>query len=206
MGFGLIFMGWATLLFFKVLPIGIVGCILMLKGLEKLEGYGKSFAMAKNACIAFLAYFVIYGLLWTANITGIFDYTAYKVILYGDEIVYYIVLCVYSLFLYRALEDISKQTGFDKGMLRAKRASSLVIVFVLFSLVRFALIPFGYEMYLRFPLIVFELLWMLYTCMYLYSCYMMIATDEIIEEENRKMREYDEKYSYRTLKKNKKTK
>lgn len=206
MGFGLIFMGWATLLFFKVLPIGIIGCILMLKGLEKLEVYGKSFTKAKYACIAFLAYFVLFGILWTLNLTGIFDYTAYKPLLYVDEIVYYLILCIYSIFLYRALEDISAQVCFDKGKLRAKRASSLVIVFVLFSALRFALIPFGYEKYLRLPLVLFELLWMLYTCMYLYSCYMMIATDEIIEEENRKMREYDEKYSYRTLKKNKKTK
>jgi len=50
-------------------------------------------------------------------------------------------------------------------------------------------------MYLRLPMLIYEMLWLVYSAVYIYSCYMMIATQEIIDDENRKMREYDKKYS-----------
>ena len=198
MGFGLIFLGWSTLLFLKVAPLGIIGCILMQKGLEKLSGYNKYFAMAKSLCDGFLLYFVLYGVLWTLDFTNIYRFN--DITSYIDQVLYYSILSVFSFYLYKGLGEISKLVGFDKGIVREKRAISIVFVFTAFTALKLILVPTGCAGYLELPLLVFELTWLLYSAMYIYSCYMMIATQEIIDDENRKMKEYDEKYSFRTKK------
>ncbi len=205
MGFGLIFLGWSTLFFFKTLPpVNIIGCLLMLKGLDKLEGYGENFKKAKAADIAFLAYFVLYSVLWLLGLVGIFDYSKFFSLVYADQIIYRTILVLFSVFLYRALGDISRQVGFEKGIKREKSCTSLVVVFVLFLAIQLicSFIGIGqYEAYLNLALAVFELLWLFSSAVYIYSCYMMIATQEIIDDENKKMLEYDRKYSFRTPKK-----
>ena len=204
MGFGLIFLGWSTFLFFKLIPpLRIVGCLLMLKGLYKLSDYGENFRRARNACAVFLGYFIAFNILWLLSILGIFDYTKIHTLVYFDEIIYRTILIVFSVYLYRALGDISKEVGFDKGIKRAKNCTSLIIVFLIFLAAQIVLSVMGagkIEAYLHASLIIFETVWLFYSAMYIYSCYMMIATQEIIDDENKKMREYDEKYSFRTLK------
>lgn len=201
MGFGLLFCGWVTLLCFKVLPVGIIGCILMLKGICTLEEYEQAFKKTKYACIAFLVYFTCFGIMWVLDLSGVYGFMGNSLFVYTDELIYYLVLTVYSLLLYRALGNISEQTGFDKGITRAKRAMSLVVVFVVFTALRMIFSGFTFEGYLRLALFFFEIVWLVYTAVYLYSCYMMIATEEIIQQEQKKMREYDAKYSFRTPKK-----
>lgn len=202
MGFGLIFLGWSTLFFFKTLPpINIIGCLLMLKGFDKLSDYGDNFRKAKNASVAFLAYFILYNVLWLLSLTNIFDYSKTFSLVYADQIAYRTILVILSVFLYRALGDISREVGFEKG---EKSCTSFVIVFVIFLAVQLVCSFVGigkYEAYLNLALVIFELVWLLQSAVYIYSCYMMIATQDIIDEENKKMREYDEKYSFRKLKK-----
>lgn len=202
MGFGLIFLGWSTLLFLKVAPLGIIGCILMQKGLEKLSGYNKHFKTAKNICDGFLVYFVLYGVLWVLDFAKLYAFN--DITRYIDSTLYYCILVVFSLYLFKGLGEISRLVGYDKGIRREKSAVSTVLVFAAFKAAEYLLVPFGHSGYLQLPLFVFELLYLLYGAMYIYSCYMMIATQEIIDEENRKMREYDEKYSFRTKKSKKK--
>ncbi|MBR2021787.1 MAG: hypothetical protein IJ939_05060 [Clostridia bacterium] len=176
----------------------------MLKGLDRLSGYGGNFRKAKNACVAFLAYYIIYTIMWILNILKIFDYGKIFSLVYADQILYRTILVVFSVFLYRALGDISRQVGFEKGIKREKSCTSLVIVFVIFLAIQLLLsfISIGkYEAYLNLALVIFELLWLISSAVYIYSCYMMIATQDIIDEENKKMREYDRKYSFRNLKK-----
>lgn len=204
MGFGLIFLGWSTLLFFKILPpVNILGCLLMLKGLEKLSGYNKDFERAKNADAVLLAYYIFYCVMWILDIFGIYDFAKNTNLLYLDAIVYRTVLILFSVFLYRALGNISREVEFDKGIKRERNCTSLVIVFVIFLGIQLA-VSFAnigkYESYLNLSLVVFEVIWLIYSAAYIYSCYMMIATQQIIDDENRKMREYDEKYSFRTQK------
>ncbi len=205
MGFGLIFSGWSTLFFFKLIPpVNIIGCLLMMRGLDRLSGYGDNFKKAKNSSIAFLAYFVIYCVLWLLGILGIFDYTKVFALVYADQIIYRTILVLLSVFLYRALGDISREVGFEKGIKREKSCTSLVIVFVIFLASQLVLSFIGigkYEAYLNLALSAFELIWLISSAVYIYSCYMMIATQEIIDEENKKMKEYDMKYSFRTPKK-----
>ena len=205
MGFGLIFAGWTTLFFFKTLPpVNILGCLLMLKGLDKLSDYGNNFRRAKNACVVFLAYFICYTILWILSLTSIFDYSKVFALVYGDQILYRTTIVILSVYLYRALGDISREVGFEKGVKRERSCTSLVIVFVVFLAIQlfcsFASIG-KYEAYLNLALVIFELLWLISSAVYIYSCYMMIATQDIIDEENKKMREYDRKYSFRNLKK-----
>ncbi len=201
MGFGLIFSGWSTLLFFKVIPIGVIGCLLMLKGLLMLEGYNKYFVYAKRACYVLSVCFVVYTVFWILDFVNILPFG--DVFTTIDGIVYCSSFCVFSYFLYKALGDISRLVGFDKGIKREQRATSLLIVFVLFTLIKLVLTPFELSKYLSYPLIALEIILLLYTCIYLYSCYMMIATQEIIDYENKKIREYDEKHYFRTKKNNK---
>lgn len=205
MGFGLIFSGWSTLFFFKTLPpVNIIGCLLMIKGLDKLSDYSDNFKRAKNAGVAFLAYFIIYTILWILRLVKIFDYGKIFSVVYADQILYRTIFVIFSVFLYRALGDISREVGFEKGIKREKSCTSLVIVFVIFLAIQLlcSVISIGkYEAYLNLALAVFELLWLISSAVYIYSCYMMIATQDIIDEENKKMREYDEKYSFRKLKK-----
>ena len=176
----------------------------MHKGLEKLSGYNGYFAKAKTYCEAFLVYFVFFGVLWILDFAGIYPFN--DITTYLDDVLYRCILVVFSYFLFKGLGEISRQVQFEKGVRREKTAISIMIVYVVFTLIKYILIPLGYAGYLQLSLFVFELLWLLYSGMYIYSCYMMIATQEIIDEENRKMREYDEKYSFRTpkAKKNKK--
>ena len=205
MGFGLIFLGWSTLFFFKTLPpVNIIGALLMMRGLEKLSGYGENFRKARNASAAFLAYFICYSILWLFSIFNIFDYSKIFSLVYIDTVIYRTILVILSVYLYRALGAISKEVGFEKGIRREKSCTSLVIVFVIFLAIQLAASFIGmgkYEAYLNLALAAFELIWLICSAIYIYSCYMMIATQEIIDDENRKMREYDQKYSFRTLKK-----
>lgn len=200
MGFGLIFLGILMLLSMRVVPAGILGGLLMLSGLSKLTTYGESFRKARNACVCLVVYFLIFGTLWTLNITDVFVWTKYMAALIADEVIYYCVLTVFFVLLFKALGDISKQVGFEKGIIKEKRAISMTIVFAIFTAIKIILSPFGFGAYLELPVTVFELIWLVYSAIYAYSCYMMIATEEIIDKENRKMREFDEKNNYRMLK------
>lgn len=200
MGFGLIFLGFLMLFGMRVIPSGILGGLLMLSGLVKLMPYGDSFKRARNACVCLLAYFILFGTVWTLSIMGIIDLASFEKALIAEETVYYSVLIVFCILLFKALGDISKQTCFEKGIVREKRAVSLTIVFACFTAVRLIASLFGFGMYFKLPLTVFELLWLIYGAVYIYSCYMMIATEEIIDKENKKMREFDEKHADRMLK------
>ena len=172
----------------------------MLCGLTKLTSYSKNFIKAKNLCIVFLVYFTVFGVLWSLYMTNIFDFTKNTFILGADDFIYYCIFVSFTCVLSRALGDISAQVGFEKGIAREKRSVSLAIVFGIFTLLRFSLSPFGFDVYLRGPLVLFELFCLVYTAVYLYSCYMMIATQEIIDNENKKMREYRERNSLHTQK------
>ena len=207
MGFGLIFLGWSTLLFLKTLPpANIIGCLLMMKGLGKLEAYGTSFTKAKNACAVLMSYFVLYNIAWLLDMFKIFKVFELPNSMIIDSVIYYACLFTFAILLYKALGDISRQVGFEKGIRREKSSISFVIVFLVFVVVQVVLsyINTEYAAYLKLTLFIFELLWLIYSGVYIYSCYMMIATQEIMDEEDRKMREYDEKYSFRTPKNRKK--
>ena len=203
MGFGLLFLGWTTLLGLRIIPpLDIIGCLLMLKGLTKLEGYG--FGKALRSCAALLGYHILYSVLWILDLTDIFNAFSYSAISYADAVLYPAVLITYALLLYKALGGISEEVGFEKGMKREKSCTSLALVLAFFLAAQFV-VPFigtiqRYSGYLSFTVTLFEYVWIIVSGIYIYSCYMMIATQEIIDEEDKKIREYDQKNAYKKLK------
>ncbi len=201
MGFGLIFLGWIPLVFFRILPVGIIGCFVMSRGLSKLEGYSPCFKKALYACYVFLGYSLVYGVLWALEFAGIWDYTSYDVLQFADSLAYLLITAVFSYFLYKALGSISKQVGFDKGVRRERTSIVLLCINMGVMMCNIIFSPMGVDKYTALPVFIMELFRFLYTSVYIYSCYMMIATQEIIDEENKKMREYDEKHSFLNKKK-----
>ena len=203
MGFGLLFLGWTTLLGLRMIPpLNIIGCLVMLKGLTKLETYG--FQKAKISCTALLGYHVLYTVLWLLDLTNLFNVFSFSVAVYADALLYPAFLITYALFLYKALGGISKQVEFEKGIKREKSCTSLAIVLAFFLIVQFVF-PFikplqAYSVYLTFAVTLFQYVWIIFSGIYIYSCYMMIATQEIIDDENKKIREYDQKNAFKKLK------
>ena len=64
MGFGLVFIGYATLLFFKIIPIEIIGFFIIYLGLDKLQASEPSFKYAKYASVYMFFESALSSLLW----------------------------------------------------------------------------------------------------------------------------------------------
>ena len=196
MGFGLIFAGYITLLFFKIMPPAMaVGAYLMYKGLKKLVPYGKKFLYASNTAAFLLGYYVLYIGIWIARFAG-FGEGIVSSKLFGlcDDVIYYGILLVFHIFLYGALLGISRECGYDKGIKRAYMSKMLMALFYVFTIINIALSLLDVASYIPFASFICQLSWIFYTSLYIYGCYMRIATDEIIEKEERKIAEYDRKY------------
>ena len=196
MGFGLVFAGYITLLFFKIMPPAMaVGAYLMYKGLKKLEPYGKNFLYSANAAAALLGYYVLYIGVWIMRFAGIGKgIVSSKLFGFCDDVIYYGILLVFHIFLCCALLGISRECGYDKGIKRAYMSRMLMAMFYVFTVINIILSAFDVVSYIPFASFICEMAWILYTSLYIYGCYMRIATDEIIEKEERKIAEYDRKY------------
>ncbi len=195
MGFGIIFLGYVTLLFFKIVPVELIGTYLMYRGLSKLSVYGENFVKARNTSAVFFLYFTVYTLLWTGNTFGFTDIMQTKTFALVDSLLYYGIFCVFQLQLCTSLWGICRETEYEKGIKKARTCITATFVFAVASFVRIVLSFFQLSGYMAIAMLFYELVLLVLTASYIYSCYMMIATQEIIDEENKKMREYDEKYS-----------
>lgn len=207
MGFGLIFTGYLTLAFLRAMPIGTFGCAMMILGLSKLEGYDQKVKKAKNCTVLFLLYFIVFGILWCVSTFGgknIFDS---KIALFCDSLIYYTLFCAFNIKLITALKVMCDMTGFEKGIKKSKTSLVMTLTFGIFAFLRLVLSLFDIGNQLLLPLMIFEFVLVIYTALFVYSCYMMIATQEIIDEEERKLSEYDKNHamSFRTKKQTKKS-
>ena len=203
MGFGLLFLGYVTLLFFKIVPVGVLGAYLMHRALSKLSPYGENFVKAKNISRVMFVYFALYTVLWVLNTFGFSGIFSSYVFVICDMLLYYGIFCTFNICLCKALSDISRQTGYEKGERKAKVCITASYVFAVGVIIRGFLYFFSASGYVAFTLAVYEFVLLVMTTAFIYCCYMMIATDEIIDEENKKIREYDEKYSMLKRKKGK---
>ena len=196
MGFGLLFAGYITLLFFKIMPPAMaVGAYLMYKGLKKLEIYGKNFLYAANSAALLLAYYILYIGVWIMRFAGIGKgVVSGKIFGFCDDIVYYGILLVFHIFLYCSLLEISRECGYDKGIKRAYMSRMLMAMFYIFTVINIAFSSFNIVSYIPFASYICQLAWIVYTALFIYGCYMRIATDEIIQDEEKKIAEYDRKY------------
>lgn len=208
MGFGLIFTGYLSLIFLKAMPIiEIIGCILVILGLSKLEEYDEKIAKAKKFTFLLLTYFIVFGVMWCVSTFGGKNLFDLKIVIFCDSIVYYTLFCIFNIRLIDALKVMCDMTGFEKGTKKSKTSLVMTLTFAFFAFLTLALSLFGKDGILQAPLMMLEFAVVIYTALFVYSCYMMIATQEIIDEEERKLAEYDKNHamSFKTKKQTKKS-
>ncbi len=194
MGFGLLFSGILTLLGFKIFPVGLLGTALMFSGTSKLCSHAPYFKKAKIASGIFFIYFAVFSAVWTCNICGLLDgfgKTGVKWLWAADELIYSAVLFAFSYTLIKAFREICSQVGYEKGVNKYRLCSALLNVFGIGAVLRFALNFTTLGNAMRAPLVLLELVLIISLALWSYCCYMMIATQEIIDDEKAKIAKYD---------------
>lgn len=193
MGFGIIFLGYLSLLFFKAIPIELIGFYAIYAGLERLEGYNKYFKGAKYAAGFLFILSVPISAAWIAKVAGVMtELLSSSAYIYTEQIVYHLGLAVFHLLLYKALYEISRSVGYFGGKKKAKFALVTMIIFYVGELCM-AIIP-KISGYLMKPVFAFQIIWFIATAALIYGCYMRICTDEQLAREKKKIAEFDAKY------------
>ena len=191
MGFGLLLVGYMTLLIMKMIPIEIVGFFIMYIALDKLQTQEANFKYAKYASVYMFFESVLGSASWFATTTkidlGFISTESFQVL---ENILYHSGLLVFHLLLYYGIRSIAKKVGYDKAVGRARFASIGTVIFYVAQLCA-SFIDGGQIMVL--PLAAFQILWMLYNLYMFMGCYMMIVTDEMLEKEEQKFNEFLEK-------------
>ena len=191
MGFGLLCVGYMTLLLFRVIPIEPIGFYLITTALDKLEKQNAAFRPAKFAAGALFFESIFGAFLWIDRRCDLnFSFLSSPHIDTAEQTVYYAGMFVFYFLLFRGIKAICEQVGYVKGVRGARTLTAAACVFVLAELLTFvpALRP-----YLSLPLILFQLLFMLGVFFLLFSCYRMIVTDEMLEKEEEKYNAFLEK-------------
>ncbi len=195
MGFGLIFAGYLSFLFFKVLPPAmLVGAYLMEKGLEKLVIYGKPFERARNAAWVLCGYYALYTALWAGDLAGVSELLNHAVFGVCDSILYGALVVIFHILLYSAFEEMAKECGFDKGVKSLRFCRVLTATYVSLTVLNLVFTSaFQFQTYFPLAVLIGELVWFVYTSLTIYSFYRHIATDEVIAEEEKRIAEYESK-------------
>ena len=191
MGFGLLCVGYLTLLLFRVIPIEPIGFYLMTAALDKLEKQNRAFRAAKIVSAVMFFESIFGAFLWIDRRCGLnLAFLADDRIDMAEQAVYYVGLAVFYLLLFRGIAAISRQVGYDKGKNAARVLTAAACVFYAAQLV--SVIP-SIRAYMTLPLVLFQLLFMIGTLRLLFSCYRLIVTDEMLEKEEMQYREFLEK-------------
>ena len=192
MGFGLLVIGYSTLLLLRIVPIEIVGFFIMYLGLEKLTKHEKKFSYAKYASVFMFAESVLSSLMWIEHSfripLGILSVAHIETI---ENILYHAGLLVFHLFLYYGISAISKVSGYGPGVKRSRFALVTTGVYYIAAICG-SVIPNAVQ-FMAKPIWLMQILWMLVTLVLLFGCFMMIVTDEMLENENKKYAEFIEK-------------
>ena len=201
MGFGLLFAGYVSLLFFKTLPPAMAaGFFIAYRGLAKLAGYHRPFGAAASAAAVLVGYFALYTALWLGQLFRVWTLLTNGVFLFADDLVYKALLLVFHLLLYRATGGLCREVGDTKGVRGTASATVFMAAAYLLAAARYGAGAFGIVGYFPLAELIAVTLWICRTAVMIYGRYMRIATPEIIDDENKKMREYDAKYSFRKRK------
>ena len=200
MGFGLLFCGYITLLFFKVLPPAMaVGAYLMYRGFKRLSIYGKPFVYAGNLAAALGVYDVLFTAIWLGRLFGLFEeLLSNRIFVLCDDILYYALLLAFHIALYAALESMAKECGYEKGLKKVRFARVLTAMFYILTAIHMPLSYLTVRSYLPLACLICQLAWYIYTAILLYGFYMRITTDEILEDEEKKLAEYAAKRAGKT--------
>ena len=193
MGFGIIFLGYLSLLFFKAIPIELIGFYAIFTGLDRLCGYNKYFKYAKHASAVMFILSIPISAAWIARVAGMWtELLSSSAYIYTEQIIYHIGLAVFHLLLYKALYEISRSVGYFGGKKKAKFSLVTMIIFYLGEICM-AILP-DLSGYLMKPVFAFQIIWFISTAILIYGCYMRICTDEQLAREKKKIAEFDAKY------------
>ena len=193
MGFGLLFSGYITLLFFKVLPPAMaVGAYLMYRALDKLSVYGKAFRAARAASLALGVYYVLFTAIWIGRMAGLFNSVlSSNTFVVFDDVIYYALLLFLHVTLYAAIEGISKECEYKKGIRSVRFARVLTAMFYVLTAGSIVLDLLSVGTILSLLCFICQIIWYIYTAIIIYGCYMRIATQEIIDDEEKKLAQYN---------------
>ena len=193
MGFGLLFSGYITLLFFKVLPPAMaVGAYLMYRALDKLSVYGKAFRAARAASLALGVYCVLFTAIWIGRMAGLFNSVlSSNTFVVFDDVIYYALLLFLHVTLYAAIEGISKECEYKKGIRSVRFARVLTAMFYVLTAGSIVLDLLSVGTILSLLCFICQIIWYIYTAIIIYGCYMRIATQEIIDDEEKKLAQYN---------------
>ena len=192
MGFGLLIIGYSALLLLRIVPIEIVGFFVMYLGLDKLSKHEKKLSYAKYASVFLFLESILSSLMWIEKSFDIsMGLSAVPWLETAESLLYHIGLLVFHLLLYYGISAISIVSGYDKGAKRARFACVTTAVYYVAALIGSA-IP-GASVYLAKPIWIMQLLWMLVNLVLIGGCFMMIVTDEMLENEDKKFAEFIEK-------------
>ncbi|MBE6623908.1 MAG: hypothetical protein E7621_06985 [Ruminococcaceae bacterium] len=192
MGFGLLIIGYSALLLLRIVPIEIVGFFIMYLGLEKLSKYEKKLSYAKYAAVFMFAESVLSSLMWIEKSFDIsIGFLSAAYIETVENILYHAGLLVFHILLYYGLSAISKVSGYDKGVTRSRFAIVTTGVYYVAAICG-SLIPNSAQ-FMAKPIWIMQIVWMLVNLWLLLGCFMMIVTDEMLEDENKKYAEFIEK-------------
>lgn len=199
MGFGLIWAGYSTLIFLRLVPVELFGFLFVLKGLHKLRNYNKFFAYAKLSVYPILLFSLADAVYWILNRLEIVTYS------YADNIftfLHSLVLLPFYFLLFAALREISNEVGYPKGMKRATLATSTAIVYYLVLAVSKMRIP-ELDQYFIAAEYIFYIVLFVITELAVYACYRAITTDEAEKKEEEELRKFEERFGRKKDNKNK---
>ena len=101
------------------------------------------------------------------------------------------------------MEKRATECVYEKGVKKLYFARVLLAMFVAFSLLSLPFAVFSNAAYLQFAAFVCQLVWYIHTAVLLYGFYMRVATQEIIDDEEKKIAEYDRKHTIKIGRKKK---
>ncbi len=191
MGFGLLLVGYITLLAMKIVPIEIVGFFVMYLALDKLEVQEKSFRYAKYAAIYMFLEQILGSMSWLQEVTGHeMGFVSHPTFATVENLLYHIGLLIFHLLLHLGIRNISRNVGYTKAVGRVRVAAVATAVFYVAHFCA-AVVPGAQIMAL--PLGIYQILLLFFNIFILLGCYMMIVTDEMLEKEEKKYNEFLEK-------------
>lgn len=191
MGFGLLLVGYLTLLLLKMVPIEIVGFFVIYLALDKLQNQEPSFRYAKYASVYMFLEAALGSMMWLEEVTGMkMGIISEPYFVTVENVLYHSGLLVFHLLLYMGIRNIAKNVGYTKAVGRARVASVATVIFYVAHLCS-AFIPGAQIMVV--PLGVYQIFLLLFNIFILLGCYMMIVTDEMLEKEEKKYNEFLEK-------------
>lgn len=193
MGFGLLFVAYATTLAFRAIPIEAVGFFLAYLGAEKLSVHDKKFNAVKYASVFMFFESVLWAVLWFLQITKMpLGFITSETFAQIESILHHSGMAVFLITVYRAVASISATVGYEKGIKRSRLAFGATVIMYAAQII-VPLVP-GITAVAALPVAVFQLVWTFINLFLLYGCYAMIVTDEMVEKEERKYNEYLEKH------------